>query len=259
MFVPFGLKFGDAKRCSFRLARTMAFCFIAVAILAANIRARSSLAFGPGASDVSPSLSLQTVEESITESPESLAVALERALSKGQNETAQEILSQILKRPHVNADLLLKVGAGLAQRELYAEASQVFARCVGENPGIFEAHYDLALAEFAQQKLPEALAAEGCAARVKGREPGAFVPARENRKRSGKDVGCGARPLCSIFRRAATGKLRLRPWPFSSATARLLSSRSNIRARRKFQSALSISCPRTSSRAVSKRARSSIG
>ena len=159
MFVPFGLKFGDAKRCSFRLARTMAFCFIAVAILAANIRARSSLAFGPGASDVSPSLSLQTVEESITESPESLAVALERALSKGQNETAQEILSQILKRPHVNADLLLKVGAGLAQRELYAEASQVFARCVGENPGIFEAHYDLALAEFAQQKLPEALAA----------------------------------------------------------------------------------------------------
>ena len=159
VFVPFGLKFGGAMRRSFHLAAGTAFCFTAGATLAANIRARSSLALDLGASDGGPNFSLQKAEDDIAESPESLAVALERALLTGQNETAHEILSQILKRPRVNADLLLKVGAGLAQSELYAEASQVFARCVRENPGIFEAHYDLALAEFAQQKLPEALAA----------------------------------------------------------------------------------------------------
>lgn len=92
-------------------------------------------------------------------SSKAAATALEQALVRNQKEKAREILEQILRQPQLDPDLLLRVGIELAQRELYAEATRTFARCVKDHPGIFEAHYNLALAEFAQQKLPEALAA----------------------------------------------------------------------------------------------------
>ena len=101
----------------------------------------------------------QTAGGDETLSPESLVAALEHALAEGHNDKAREILGQVLKRAWVPPDVLLKAGLALARRELYSEAAQAFARCVRENPAIFAAHYDLALAEFAQQKLPEARAA----------------------------------------------------------------------------------------------------
>src|SRR5438094_1299191 len=101
----------------------------------------------------------QTAGSHETLSPESLVAALEHALAEGHNDKAREILGQVLKRDRVPPDVLLKAGLALARRELYSEAAQAFARCVRENPAIFAAHYDLALAEFAQQKLPEARAA----------------------------------------------------------------------------------------------------
>jgi tetratricopeptide (TPR) repeat protein len=83
---------------------------------------------------------------------------LEQALSRQQVQEARQMLEQLLKHPRIDPDTLLRVGIGLAQRDLYPEAARVFARCVKDHPEIFEAYYNLALAEFAEQKLPEALA-----------------------------------------------------------------------------------------------------
>jgi tetratricopeptide (TPR) repeat protein len=91
-------------------------------------------------------------------SSDELADSLEGALAEGKYEKAHELLLQILKRPHPNADFLLRVGIGLAERELYEEAAAVFQRCIQEHPEVFEAHYNLALAEIAQQKWEDALA-----------------------------------------------------------------------------------------------------
>lgn len=100
-----------------------------------------------------------------TQAPESsggnvlgAAQNLERALAQGQKEKAHELLLEILERPHLDSDFLLRLGIRLAERELYPEAAQVFERCVQEHPAIFEAYYDLALADFAQQKWADALA-----------------------------------------------------------------------------------------------------
>jgi tetratricopeptide (TPR) repeat protein len=83
---------------------------------------------------------------------------MERALSQGKAEKAHDLLIQILKRPHLTSDFLLRVGIQFAERELYEEAAQVFQRCIQEHPGIFEAYYNLALADIAEQKWEEALA-----------------------------------------------------------------------------------------------------
>ena len=82
-----------------------------------------------------------------------------KALSRAETEKARETLQAILRRPDVDADTLLRVGLDFAAKDLYPEAAQAFARCAKEYPAVFEGHYNLALAEFAQQKFPEALAA----------------------------------------------------------------------------------------------------
>lgn len=92
-------------------------------------------------------------------SPQSLQAALDAALAKGQTEKAREILAELLRRPRLESDVLLQAGVKLAQLELYVEASQAFARCVQDYPELFEGHCNLALAELALGKFPEALAA----------------------------------------------------------------------------------------------------
>ena len=52
-------------------------------------------------------------------------------------------------------DALLSSGIRLAQEERYAEAADIFRRCLLQDPNSFEAHYDLALALFALGRLPE--------------------------------------------------------------------------------------------------------
>ena len=82
---------------------------------------------------------------------------LEQALAEGQSAKAREILGQLLQRPRLDADRLLAVGVRFAQQELYGEASQAFSRCARDHPEL-EARYNLALADLALQKLPEAFA-----------------------------------------------------------------------------------------------------
>lgn len=91
-------------------------------------------------------------------SSDAMVTSMERALSQGKAEKAHDLLIQILKRPHLTSDFLLRVGIQFAERELYEEAAQVFQRCIQEHPGIFEAYYNLALADIAEQKWEEALA-----------------------------------------------------------------------------------------------------
>jgi tetratricopeptide (TPR) repeat protein len=51
---------------------------------------------------------------------------------------------------------LLATGMKLSEQERYAEAAEVFRRCVALNPRSFEAHYDLGLALFALRRIDEA-------------------------------------------------------------------------------------------------------
>ena len=102
---------------------------------------------------------LPTQSEQLTEpSSDAVVESLERALSDGKTEKAHDLLVQILKRPHLTSDFLLRVGIQFAQRELYGDAAETFQRCIQEHPEIFEAYYNLALADIAGQKWGQALA-----------------------------------------------------------------------------------------------------
>jgi tetratricopeptide (TPR) repeat protein len=90
-------------------------------------------------------------------SSDAVVESLERALSEGKAEKAHDLLIQILKRPHLTSDLLLRVGIQFAERELYPEAAEAFERCVHEHPAVFEAYYNLVLADVGQQKWTQAL------------------------------------------------------------------------------------------------------
>src|SRR5690242_17888489 len=84
---------------------------------------------------------------------------LDRALAQGHVEKVREALGEILSRPQASQNVLLKAGVALAQREMFEPAAQVFARCVKDYPGSFEAHYNLALADIALRRFDEARAA----------------------------------------------------------------------------------------------------
>jgi tetratricopeptide (TPR) repeat protein len=99
------------------------------------------------------------VPESSSDGVLASAQSLEEALSRGQQEKVHELLLQLLDRPHLDSDFLLRLGIRLAGREMYPEAARVFERCVQEHPTIFEAYYNLALSYVAQQKWTEAVAA----------------------------------------------------------------------------------------------------
>jgi tetratricopeptide (TPR) repeat protein len=88
---------------------------------------------------------------------DALVESLERALSEGKAQKANDLLIEILKRPHPSSDVLLRVGIQFAERELYGEATESFRRCIQEHPDVFEAYYNLALAKIAEQKWEDAL------------------------------------------------------------------------------------------------------
>lgn len=85
--------------------------------------------------------------------------SLEAALAEHRTSEAESWLRQLLKQTSISSDILLKAGIALAQNSLYDDAALAFQRCVEASPEIFESHYDLALAEFARQRYPQALAA----------------------------------------------------------------------------------------------------
>jgi tetratricopeptide (TPR) repeat protein len=91
-------------------------------------------------------------------SSDAVVESLETAIYQGKAEKAHDLLIQILKRPHLSSDFLLRVGIQFADRERYGEAAEVFQRCIQEHPEIFEAYYNLALADIAEQRWDAALA-----------------------------------------------------------------------------------------------------
>jgi len=63
-----------------------------------------------------------------------------------------------LDNPQAKPATLLRAGIAFAQKGQFAEAVEAFRRCVHEYPSLFEGHYNLALAELAQDHLSEAYA-----------------------------------------------------------------------------------------------------
>jgi tetratricopeptide (TPR) repeat protein len=100
-----------------------------------------------------------TVQTGSTTAPDTLERQLEESLAKGANDRATEELSTLIVQSDLTADILLRAGIAFAQRELYVQASRAFARCVRAHPDVFEGHYNLALAELAQNHWTEALSA----------------------------------------------------------------------------------------------------
>jgi tetratricopeptide (TPR) repeat protein len=85
--------------------------------------------------------------------------SLETALAEGKDSDAQALLRLLLNQNPTYPEILLKAGLAFAERGLYANAALAFKRCTEEYPEIFEAHYDLALADFARRQYPQALRA----------------------------------------------------------------------------------------------------
>ena len=102
------------------------------------------------------SLPAQTEHQSVPSS-DALVESMERSLAAGKTQKSHNLLNEILKQPHPTADVLLRVGIQFAERERYGEASEAFQRCIQEHPEVFEAYYNLALTDIAQQKWEDAL------------------------------------------------------------------------------------------------------
>ena len=90
------------------------------------------------------------------ESPRTLAAAVDRAIAEGHPDAAQKALAELVALPHVELEALLECGAKLAAGEHFEPARAVFARAVAEYPRNFEAHYNLALTDFALRQFDEA-------------------------------------------------------------------------------------------------------
>jgi tetratricopeptide (TPR) repeat protein len=131
----------------------------AVVIVHGKATGSESAGFGSGvcrgcAAITPASLSTQSQQ---TAGPDTLLKSLEKALSSGKPQEAHELLNEMLQRPHVSSDILLRVGLQFAEREWYGDAAEAFQGCIQEHPQVFEAYYNLALAEIAEQKWDEAL------------------------------------------------------------------------------------------------------
>ncbi len=92
-------------------------------------------------------------------SPALLETQIEESLAHGAPSLASTRLHQLLRQPHLPSALLLRAGIAFAERGLYAEASQAFERAAHDNPNLFEAHYNLALARLADNRAAAALSA----------------------------------------------------------------------------------------------------
>src|SRR5579862_7590584 len=146
-----GPRFGTAL-----LAGTVFLC--ACTITYGTIRSRESDSLSALCFHCAPTPAA-ILRQSEQSSSDPLVESMERALSEGNAEKANDLLTQILQRPHLSSDFLLRMGIKFAERERYREAAAVFHRCIQEYPETFEAYYNLALSEIAQQKWSEALTA----------------------------------------------------------------------------------------------------
>ena len=102
---------------------------------------------------------LATQNQRVQPTPNAELEALKGALSENKQYEAHELLIGALRRPHLDSDFLLQLGIQFAEHELYEDAARAFDRCIEEHPTIFEAYYNLALADIAQEKWDAAIAA----------------------------------------------------------------------------------------------------
>ncbi len=134
-------KVGLAVRWFSLAALLCFFCFFHSSLPASEERfALATLSYSMAAPD--------PLEQSDASSAIWLEKSLKTALAEGKNSEAQSQLHSLLKQSQINPDILLKAGIDFAQKGLYDDAALAFGRCAQEHPKIFEAHYDLALAEF---------------------------------------------------------------------------------------------------------------
>lgn len=104
-------------------------------------------------------LPLQATEEVERDTIEDLGRALLTALRARQQDSVRQVSVSIMSRLKTEPDAVFAVGMRLAQEEFYEEASKIFSGLATEYPEVFETHYNLAMAEFAQANLAAALAA----------------------------------------------------------------------------------------------------
>ncbi len=83
--------------------------------------------------------------------------SLDHALARGDAKVAHALAAELLVANAVNYDTLLGAGVRLAQREMFQDASLLFARCVKDYPDAFEARHNLALSLVALNRSREAL------------------------------------------------------------------------------------------------------
>lgn len=88
------------------------------------------------ASHLSLAEPIPAIQDQDVPSTVSLAREIQTALTEGEVDRARDSLRKPLSRPRLDPDLLLRVGVAFARSELYAEASEVFARCAKDGgPG----------------------------------------------------------------------------------------------------------------------------
>ena len=123
----------------------------------APVHARLALAFCLSSVSLCPVICVGQPQSPSAES--SIEHQIDVAFTQGTNSQAAEGLNRLLAEPHPSSDALMRTGIAFAQEERYPEAVRAFTRCVRDYPALFEGHYNLALAELAQDHHPEALAA----------------------------------------------------------------------------------------------------
>jgi tetratricopeptide (TPR) repeat protein len=84
---------------------------------------------------------------------------IDASAGRGSGSQADVGLDELLNQPHPDADVLLRTGIAFAQKGQFGEAARAFSRCVQDYPALFEGHYNLALAELAQDHFSQAFAA----------------------------------------------------------------------------------------------------
>ncbi|MGH9430668.1 MAG: tetratricopeptide repeat protein [Terriglobia bacterium] len=129
----------------------------------------------------------------------SLQAQLDRALDHEDHLQSQQIVRDILAQPNLTLDFLLRLGIRLAEAGNYAEASLVFGHGVARYPQSFEAHYNLALADLAQQRYREARSALQAARALNGEQQVALQYLRGKIEASLGDASAAKQDLQAAF------------------------------------------------------------
>ena len=178
----------------------------------APVHARLALAFCLSSVSLCPVICVGQPQSPSAES--SIEHQIDVAFTQGTNSQAAEGLNRLLAEPHPSSDALMRTGIAFAQEERYPEAVRAFTRCVRDYPALFEGHYNLALAELAQDHHPEALAAIERAQPQSEEESTARVYLRGKIEAGMGRTDLAQQDLAAAFgKNPGRGELRAGSWP----------------------------------------------